>query len=201
MDKKPLIWISILAVVLLVMGSLSNVVGYQSVKSTTVSDSPLFQTRTQKATHQQHNILTSHYLGKGVNAIPFPLRDTQTEQLQKVIEILQKMDDNEFNRLQNLILSRFYEKQNNIDIDATQLITLLKQIKSNTKSLKIILNNNGNNTYSDPPTLLTAWEGCCGTFYATPLCLILWIIVILLFPVFVLLEFITQVLTVNCMYD
>ena len=33
MDKKPLIGISILAVVLLVMGSLSNVVGYQSVQT------------------------------------------------------------------------------------------------------------------------------------------------------------------------
>ena len=33
MDKKPLIGISICAVVLLVLGSLSNVVGYQSVQS------------------------------------------------------------------------------------------------------------------------------------------------------------------------
>jgi hypothetical protein len=33
MDKKPLIGVSILAVVLLVMGSLSNVVGYQSVQT------------------------------------------------------------------------------------------------------------------------------------------------------------------------
>jgi hypothetical protein len=33
MDKKPLIGVSILAVVLLMMGSLSNVVGYQSVQT------------------------------------------------------------------------------------------------------------------------------------------------------------------------
>jgi hypothetical protein len=33
MDKKPLIGVSICAVVLLILGSLSNVVGYQSVKS------------------------------------------------------------------------------------------------------------------------------------------------------------------------
>ena len=33
MDKKPLIGVSILAVVLLVLGSLSNVVGYQSVQT------------------------------------------------------------------------------------------------------------------------------------------------------------------------
>jgi hypothetical protein len=40
-DKKPLIGVSILAVVLLVLGSLSNVVGYQSVRSTAQSDSSL----------------------------------------------------------------------------------------------------------------------------------------------------------------
>jgi len=48
MDKKPLIVVSICAVVLLVLGSLSNVVGYQSVKSTKANNSPLFQPRTQK---------------------------------------------------------------------------------------------------------------------------------------------------------
>jgi len=40
MDKKPLIVVSICAVVLLALGSLSNVVGYQSVKAT-LSDSLL----------------------------------------------------------------------------------------------------------------------------------------------------------------
>ena len=38
-DKKPLIGISIIAVILLVLGSLTNVVGYQSVKSSGISES------------------------------------------------------------------------------------------------------------------------------------------------------------------
>jgi len=41
MDKKPLIGVSILVVVLLVLGSLSNVMGYQTVKSIIQPDSPL----------------------------------------------------------------------------------------------------------------------------------------------------------------
>ena len=65
MDKKPLIVLSICAVVLLVLGSLTNVVGYQSVKSTTVNDSPLFNMRTQRATNHEQNILTFQYLGMG----------------------------------------------------------------------------------------------------------------------------------------
>jgi hypothetical protein len=48
MDKRPLIVVSLCAVVLLVMSSLSNVVGYQLVKSTTVNNSLLFQPWTQK---------------------------------------------------------------------------------------------------------------------------------------------------------
>jgi len=65
MDKKPLIGVCILAVVLLVLGSLSNVVGYQSIKSTTAFDSPLFKIKMQRAIHQQQTLITFQYLGKG----------------------------------------------------------------------------------------------------------------------------------------
>ncbi len=64
-DKKPLIVVSICAVVLLVLVSLSNVVGYQSVKSTMVNDSPLFRIRTQRIIHQQGNMKTSQYPEEG----------------------------------------------------------------------------------------------------------------------------------------
>jgi len=189
MDKKPLIVVSLCAVVLLVLGSLSNVVGYQSVKSTTGNDSPLFSIRTNKATNNENNgVITSNYLGKGSNALSFPLRNNQMEQTLKVIEIIEKMDDNEFNRFQNLILSRFYEQKNSIDIDATQLVTLLKQIKSNTKSLKIILNNNRNNTHIDEPTF---YEPCLYTLSPNPVCMVVIIIFILFFPLWVLLLLLT----------
>lgn len=42
MKQYPLIGVSIIVVVLLVLGSSTNAVGYQSVKSTNLSDSPLF---------------------------------------------------------------------------------------------------------------------------------------------------------------
>jgi len=67
MDKKPLIGVSICAVVLLVLGSLSNVVGYQSVKST-VTDSPLFRVKIQRFLHNQPNKITYRYLGEGKNS-------------------------------------------------------------------------------------------------------------------------------------
>jgi pimeloyl-ACP methyl ester carboxylesterase len=48
MEKKPFIGISILTVVLLILGSLSNVTGYQVAKSIMVNGSPPFQTSSMK---------------------------------------------------------------------------------------------------------------------------------------------------------
>jgi len=98
MDKKPLIRVSIIAVVLLVLGSLSNVVGYQSVKSTTMNNTPLFTTRTQRATNQQQYIITSQYIGKGKDSIPFPLIDNKTSMNQKFINQIRTMDDSTFSK-------------------------------------------------------------------------------------------------------
>jgi hypothetical protein len=99
MNKKPLIGVSISAVVLLILTSLSNVVGYQSVKSTTMNDTPLFTTRIQRATNQQQYIITSQqYLGKGKDSIPFPLLDNKTSMNQKFINQIRTMDDSTFSK-------------------------------------------------------------------------------------------------------
>jgi hypothetical protein len=68
MDKKPLIAVSICAVVLLVLGSLSIVVGYQSIDSTSPSDSPLFCVKIQRFMRTQQNTFISQYLGEGKNS-------------------------------------------------------------------------------------------------------------------------------------
>jgi hypothetical protein len=110
MDKKPLIGVSIIAVVLLVLGSLSNVVGYQSVKSTAVNDSPLFRTRTLRATNQQQNILTSQYLGKGTDSFfQFPIKNNRTESLKNFFESMKKMDDATFQRFLAQVKQRLTE--------------------------------------------------------------------------------------------
>src|SRR5512139_3909158 len=100
MKRKWLAFVfSISAVVLLVLGSLSNVVGYQSVKSTTVSDSPLFKTRTQRATNQQQNIITSRYLGMGINHNLLILpRPDETDSLGEVTNRIRTIDESTFNR-------------------------------------------------------------------------------------------------------
>ena len=157
MDKKPLIGVSICAVVLLVLGSLSNVVGYQSVKSTTVNDSPLFNIRTTRAIKEENNtILTSNYLGDGqVNYLQFPTRDGSKELIKDTIDKLSKMTDKQLDQLQKNIISYYYE--NKIDkYTFNNLINLLKQLKSYNIEIKSYLLNVKNDSKNEGPT----FTGC-----------------------------------------
>lgn len=128
MNKKSLIEGSIIVVVLIILGSLSNVVGYQSVKSTVVNDSPLFRTRTQRAINKESNVLTSDYLGKGINAMSFPLRDNNSEVIQKFLDRIRKMDDDTFNRFVDYAIIQINHKDN-LKNDVKNLINELRQVR------------------------------------------------------------------------
>jgi hypothetical protein len=129
-DKKPLIGVSISAVILLVLGSLSNVVGYQSVKSTAISDSPLFSMRTQRANNQQQNILTSQYLGmRNRNLLQFPIRDNRTESLKKAIEYISKMDDKTFAQFIEVFLQRIRQEKTFSNPNLNEIIQMLRQLR------------------------------------------------------------------------
>ncbi len=126
MDKKPLIGVSICAVVLLVLSSLSNVVGYQSVKSS-LTDSPLYQTRTQRATNQQQNSIKSQYLGlERGSLLQFPFRGNQTEHIKKAIDIISKMDDKTFERFTELCIQRIKQDKSLKDTNSNDIVKALK---------------------------------------------------------------------------
>jgi hypothetical protein len=130
MDKNPLIGVSICAVVLLVLGSLTNVVGYQSVRSTTVNDSPLFSMRTQKATNQQQNIITSKYLGMGKeNLLQFPNRDNKIESLKRVIVLISKMDDKTFAQFMELLIQRIKKEETFSNTKLNEITQVIHQIR------------------------------------------------------------------------
>ena len=160
MDKKPLIGVSICAVILLVLGSLSNVVGYQSVKST-ANDSPLFQTRTQRATNQQQNILTSQYLGKGksYNLLILP-RPYETDSIHDIISKIQAMDDVSFQRFVGFAVEQLSKQDKLKDVTPYQLITELNKIRYNLQAyMNYTDSDKGNITRQSTPTL--CWfPGC-----------------------------------------
>ena len=130
MKKKWLaVGVSICVVVLLVLGSLSNVIGYQSVKST-LNDSPLFQTRTQRATNQQQNIISSDYLGKGINALSFPLRDNRIIIIQQFIEKVRTMDDATFNNFITMMISILQKESQFHNVTTQEFLAILYQLKN-----------------------------------------------------------------------
>jgi hypothetical protein len=185
MDKKPLIGVSILAVVLLVLGSLTNVVGYQSVKST-VTDSPLFQTRTQRANNQQQNSITSQYLGMGKqNLLQFPFRDNRTEQLKKVIDIISKMDDKTFARLTELCIRKARQDNTLQNISDYQIVQALVLLKTNPNA---VINSYANRNNQDGPTMIYTYCGgpytVCGAWF--PGCWILSFFEAIFFLIFLL---------------
>jgi hypothetical protein len=156
MGKKPLIGVSILAVVLLVMGSMSNVVGYQSVKSS-VNDSPLFQTRTQRAANQKQNSISSQYLGmENGNLLQFPIQDNRTNQLKKVIDIISKMDDKTFERFIELCIQKARQDNTLQDISDYQIVQALLLLKTNPKAILYIFTNKDNH-----PITSSEWFSLC----------------------------------------
>ena len=163
MDKKPLIGVSICAVVLLVLGSLSNVVGYQSVKST-MNDSPLFATRTQRATNQQQNSLTSQYLGMGKeNPLQFPIRDDKIELLTKVIDMISKMDDKTFAQFTELLIQKARQDTTLKDTNSTEIIQVYHLLKTKPEIINnsFITRNNQEIFPTYEPYTLCAWSPGC----------------------------------------
>jgi hypothetical protein len=163
MKKKPLMTLCICAVVLLVIASLSNVVGYQSVKSTAVNDSPLFQTMTQRATSQEQNLITSHYLGRGKQSnLHFPVRDNTTEQIKKAAELIGNMDDATFARFTNLCIQQAWQDSTLSKLHSNEILLALRLLRTNPE---MIINayterNTQNFTVSEARTVCNWVPGC-----------------------------------------
>ena len=184
MDKKPLIFGSFCAVILLVLGSLSNVMGYQSVKSS-MNDSPLFQTRTQRATNQQQNSITSQYIGMGKeNLLQFPIKDNLVEQMRKTIDIIRNMDDSAFAQFTEICIQKARQDDILQDISGYQIVQALLLLKINPEAIMNFFANRNNQ--ENPTTLPTYCGGqytVCGAWF--PGCWILSIVEGILFLIFI----------------
>ena len=165
MEKKTLIKISILAVILLILGSLSTVVGYQSVKSTTVSDSPLFQTRTQRATNQQRDILTAQYLGKG-NVWNIPQSDNRIEQLKKALEFISRMDEKSFTQFTEICIKRIHQDKSLKEIASRSIVKSFHILKTNPVAIMNSFTQRNNQTITayGMITLCVWFPGCIPIF-------------------------------------
>jgi len=150
MNKYPLIVVSICTVVLLVLGSLSNVVGYQSVKSTAMNESPLFSTRMKRAINQENkSILTSYYLGKGTKlSFVLPTIDDKIVLFKKVIQKIIGMNDEQFENFISIVVKEIREKNLVCEEKIPEIIKTFKQFRNNPE---LLINNQINNKENPPP--------------------------------------------------
>jgi len=184
--KWLVIGINTVSVILLILTSLSNVVGYQTVKST-VNDSPLFQTRTQRATNQQQNLLTSQYIGmdRG-NPLQFPLRDNRTEQLKKVIDIISKMDDTTFTQFTELCIQKARQDDTLRGICRFQITQVLHLLKINPDAIMNFITEKDNLNMTSGYLTCDIPIVCLGFLLLWPIWSLIWFIFVelpgLLFP-------------------
>ena len=98
MNRKILIG-SLIAVTVLVGVSFTNVIGFQSVK-TSYSDSPLFNVRISRAIEEESKGLVCRYVGEGKNInLLIPNRNDEIISIKKLIEKINRMDDKTINEL------------------------------------------------------------------------------------------------------
>jgi len=172
MDKKLLICGSSIAVVILVLASLSPVVGYNSVKPSTEL-SPLFTIRTNRATNQDGDNLTCSYIGQGKrNNFPFDKREYNVEKTQIVIETISMMDDTAFNKLIGFIINQVNKDKNLKQVDTKEITAFLYQLRSEPELIKSYIDNG--NDYG-----LTS-EQYCSIYPWSPGCWLLNLLVLII---------------------
>jgi len=134
--KTKLLLGSIGAVVILILVSFTNVVGVQSTSSGSVNESPLFRIRTTRANSENSkDALTSNYLGKGLNALPFPLRDNRTALIQRFVDGIRTMDDDTFNRFVDYAVNQINHKNNLKVVNIKEFIKELRQMRESTQNI------------------------------------------------------------------
>ncbi len=139
MNKKLLVGVSAIAVVVLVLASLNPVVGFHSVKSNSFKDSPLFSTRLKNAINKGQDTLECNYIGKG-SIMPFPRRDSNIASAQKVVKIISRMDEKRFNEFVKLVVYHFDKLQ---DVEPQEIIKTLHLLRTNLDTINDDFIGNG----------------------------------------------------------
>ncbi|UCF13424.1 MAG: hypothetical protein JSW06_03985 [Thermoplasmatales archaeon] len=171
MNKKILVG-SIIAVVILILVSFTSVVGYDSVKSTSAINSPLFGIRTKRAIGQGQEDITTDYLGHGEQTnIQFSSRMKKIEQIQKAIGIISKMSDRAFSKIVVRVVLKLKYQEKLDAKETSEALQILNNIMRKPNDIKHYDTNNN-------PKPETGWYISCDWF---PGCNILDIIIKILY--------------------
>ena len=127
MNKKILTIGSIISAIVLILVTFTSVVSFQTVKPDSKEASPLFDVRSKRAIGEESKSLTCDYLRKG-EIFLFPARDNNTILIQRALNILGKMSEEELDKLVGIVIQQSDESK---DIDIQEFRVILHQIKNN----------------------------------------------------------------------
>ena len=118
--------------------SFTGVVGYQTTKSSTiVRVSPLFNIRSRRAINEESKDLNCDYSGKGEETnIHISSRAKRTEQVQKAVNIISKMDDKAFSKFVARIIPYLKNKEQMTDKEKSDLLQALHYIRTNLNDME-----------------------------------------------------------------
>jgi hypothetical protein len=162
MNKKILIGGSAVAVVVLVLASLSSVIGYNSVELS-AKGSPLFSVRSKRATDEKQVSLTCEYIGKRTEiTIPFPIQDDRTALLQKIMDIIIMMDDKTFDRFIDLVIHRFYQEDVIKKGNNEKVVALLHLFRTSSEAINDVFDGETeNDVTSEQYISICPWTPGC----------------------------------------
>ncbi len=134
MNKKILIG-SIIAVVILVLVSLTGVVGFQTTSSTIARASPLFSVRSSRAIDEESKDIACDYVGKGeAVSFPLPILNSRNKLFQKGLDIIKGMDEKSFNIFVEMARNRLHNDKEIENID--EIVMALHQLRTNPEKVK-----------------------------------------------------------------
>ncbi len=175
MNKKKLLG-SIISVLTLVVVSFTSVVGFQNVKSISITDSPLFNIRAKRAIDEKTEDLKLNYMGKGEEKkIPLPYRMEVTKQERKILNTLSEMEVAEFNRFITMFIKYLYDVNSISDENIQKLVTSLYQLRNGNIEIDNILPDEKEKHISRGGTCI--WIETCFAFKCYPF---LWLLVMFL---------------------
>ena len=167
MNKKILTIGSIIVCIILVLVTFTSVVGFQSVESSGVRGSPLFEVRGKRALGEDSRTPTCNYLKKG-EIFLFPPRDSETSLNERFIEAITKIDDDEFDGFIQIVFNRLKKDKTLTDRTINDVIQSLYLLRLKPNDMKNIINN-------ADETSLTEFYLCTVDGHWSPGCIIYFI--------------------------
>jgi hypothetical protein len=160
--KKKILLGSIFAVAILMLLSLTNVVGHQNDDPSFIEKSPLFSVRSNRAIEQENNICSSDYIGKGKDTgLSFPIRNKNPISIDEIISWIANLDKKSYMNFNTLMISRLNNENKLSDSQMQKILNTLSQIR---KKPGLMMDFFGNNNYynDENPNAVTILD--CLTF-------------------------------------